>query len=79
MFNLYSITRNQEAIRRLFRVMRGLTGNLPPLPAVYPDTMAPVVRMARDGERELSMMRWGFPPPPNLGSIFGGPRHIRHD
>jgi hypothetical protein len=69
MFNLYSITRNQEAIRRLFRVMRGLTGNLPPLPAVYPDTMAPVVRMARDGERELSMMRWGFPPPPNLGSV----------
>jgi putative SOS response-associated peptidase YedK len=69
MCNLYSITRNQEAIRRLFRVMRDLTGNLPPLPAVYPDTMAPIVRLARDGERELSMMRWGFPPPPNLGSV----------
>jgi putative SOS response-associated peptidase YedK len=24
--------------------------------------MAPVVRTARDGERELAMMRWGFPP-----------------
>ena len=22
----------------------------------------------RDGERELTMMRWGFPPPPNLGT-----------
>lgn len=31
--------------------------------------MAPVVHVARDGERELSMMRWGFPPPPNLGSV----------
>jgi putative SOS response-associated peptidase YedK len=67
MCNLYSITRGQEAIRRLFRVSRDLAGNLPALPAVYPDTMAPVVRVARDGERELTMMRWGFPPPPNLG------------
>jgi putative SOS response-associated peptidase YedK len=66
MCNLYSITRSQEAIRRLFRVKRDLTGNLPVLPV--PDTMAPVVPTARDGERELTMMRWGFPPPPNLGS-----------
>jgi hypothetical protein len=46
MCNLYSITRGQEAMRRLFRVTRDLTGNLPALPAVYPDTMAPVVRVA---------------------------------
>jgi hypothetical protein len=51
-----------------FRVKRDLTGNLPGLPAVFPDTLAPVVRTARDGERELTMMRWGFPPPPNLGN-----------
>jgi putative SOS response-associated peptidase YedK len=69
MCNLYSITRGQEAIRRLFRVTRDLTGNLPALPAVYPDTMAPVVRVTRDGERELTMMRWGFPPPPNRGTL----------
>ncbi|MFZ3326458.1 MAG: hypothetical protein WA231_11410 [Methylocella sp.] len=53
MCNLYSITRNQEAIRRLFQVTRDLTDNLPALPALYPDTMAPDVRVARDGEREL--------------------------
>ena len=29
--------------------------------------MAPVVRR-RDGGRELSMMRWGFPPPPKVGT-----------
>jgi putative SOS response-associated peptidase YedK len=68
MCNLYSITRGQEAMRRLFRVTRDLTGNLPALLAVYPDTMAPVVRVARDSVRELTMMRWGFPPPPNRGA-----------
>jgi putative SOS response-associated peptidase YedK len=57
MCNLYSVTRSQEAIRRAFRVMRDLTGNLPSLPAVFPDTLAPVVRTARDGERELTMIR----------------------
>lgn len=67
MCNLYSISRGQDAIRRLFRVARDLTGNLAALPSVYPDSLAPVIRLASDGERELSTMRWGFPPPPNLG------------
>jgi putative SOS response-associated peptidase YedK len=67
MCNLYSITSSQEAIGRAFRVMRDRTGNLPALPAVYPDSMAPVVHRSPGGERELSMMSWGFPPPPNLG------------
>jgi hypothetical protein len=31
MCNLYSVTTNQEAIRRLLGVSRDLTGNLPPL------------------------------------------------
>jgi putative SOS response-associated peptidase YedK len=64
MCNLYSITRSREAMRRLFRVNRDLTGNRPAFPAVCPDTMAPIVHTARDGERELAMMRWGFPLPP---------------
>jgi putative SOS response-associated peptidase YedK len=68
MCNLYSITKSQDAIRRLFRVERDSSGNLPPIPDVFPDTMAPVVRNAKDGARELTMMRWGFPPPPNLGT-----------
>lgn len=68
MCNLYSITTNKEAIRRLFRVSRDMTGNLQPLPGVFPDRMAPVVYQAADGEREVGMMRWGFPPPPKLGN-----------
>ena len=68
MCNLYSITTNQEAIRALFRVMNRYVGNLPPMRGVFPDYPAPVVRKA-GAERELTMMRWGMPPPPK----FGGP------
>jgi hypothetical protein len=58
--NLYSITRSQDALRQLFRVWRDLTGNLSPLPGVFFDTMAPTVRVAPEGEGELTMMRWAF-------------------
>ncbi|NNM75089.1 SOS response-associated peptidase [Enterovirga aerilata] len=63
MCNLYSVTTNQEAIRGLFRVGRDLTGNLPWLPAVFPDYAAPIVRSGQDGDRELVMARWGMPSP----------------
>ena len=53
-------------MRRLFAIRRDLAGNLPLLPAIFPDAMAAVIRLERDGERELSLMRWGFPPPLNL-------------
>ena len=46
---------------------RDTTGNMPPLPGIFPDMLAPVVRTSRDGERVLEMMRWGFPPPPSAG------------
>jgi putative SOS response-associated peptidase YedK len=68
MRNLYSVTSIRQAIRDLVRVMRDLKGNLPPLPAVIPDKIARVVRTTPDGVRELTMMRWGFPPPPHLSS-----------
>jgi putative SOS response-associated peptidase YedK len=63
MCNLYSITTNQAAIIALFRVMNRYAGNLPPMPGVFPDYPAPVVRNA-GGEREMVMMRWGMQPPP---------------
>ena len=67
MCNLYSITTNQAAIADLFRVVRRYEGNLPPMPGVFPDYPAPVLRDAVGGERELVMMRWGMPPPPRTG------------
>jgi hypothetical protein len=66
MCNLYSITTNQAAIIALFRVVTRYVGNLAPMPGVFPDYPAPVVRNTDTG-RELSMMRWGMPPPPRTG------------
>jgi hypothetical protein len=40
MCNLYSITTNQDAIRRLFKAMNSRLGNLPPMPGVFPDYSA---------------------------------------
>ncbi len=61
MCNLYSITTNQDAIRRLFGVTADSAGNLSSMPGVFPDYEAPVVR-AQNGQRELIKMRWGMPP-----------------
>lgn len=58
MCNLYSSARSQDEIRRTFAVDRDETGNLPPLPGVFPDQMAPVVHAA-EGERVLTMMQQG--------------------
>jgi putative SOS response-associated peptidase YedK len=41
---------------------------LPSLPGVFPDYPAPVVRNA-GADRELTMMRWGMPPPLRNGGL----------
>jgi putative SOS response-associated peptidase YedK len=68
MCNLHSMTTNQAAIRDLFRVTKDSAGNLPPMPGVFPDYLAPVVRNV-GADRELTMMRWGMPPPPRAGGF----------
>ena len=60
MCNLYSITTNQAAISALFRVVNRYVGNLAPMPGVFPDYKAPIVRTGADG-RELATARWGMP------------------
>lgn len=67
MCNLYSITKGQQAIRDLYRVTRDDAGNLPSLPAIFPDQIAPVIHTTEAG-RVLGTMRWGFPPPPAVAS-----------
>jgi putative SOS response-associated peptidase YedK len=62
MCNLYSITTNQAANIALFRVVNRHVGNLAPMPGVFPDYPAPVIRNTDTGT-ELAMMRWGMPPP----------------
>ena len=62
MCNLYSQTKGQQAILDLTRAMTDRTGNLPPLPGIFPDYGAPVVREGAEG-RELTLARWGMPSP----------------
>src|SRR3982075_2772263 len=70
------MTTNQDAIRRLFRALNSSVGNLPPMPGVFPDYPAPLVRSA-DGERELIMMRWGMPNQPQFGGIVTNIRNTK--
>src|SRR6202020_1257115 len=51
----------------LVRAIRDRSGNLAPMPGVFPDYHAPVVRNAPDGVRELMLARWGMPGPPQFG------------
>ncbi|MBE7186459.1 MAG: SOS response-associated peptidase [Methylobacterium mesophilicum] len=62
MCNLYSIIKGQAAIREFTEAVLDRTGNLRSLPGVFPDTEAPIVRMA-EGKRELTLARWGMPSP----------------
>ena len=60
MCNLYSHTRNVEAMRKLFAGFKDPGVNMPPLPGIFPDYSAPIVRNEEGGPR-LAMTRWGMP------------------
>jgi putative SOS response-associated peptidase YedK len=79
MSNLYSLNKGQDHLRQFFKVTRDETGNMPPLPGIFPDTTAPVIRQ-RSGERVMQMMRWGLPTPPMLlrGTIDPGVTNVRN-
>ena len=62
MCNLYSKKSNQEAMRSLVKYVSDSTGNMPPLPGIFPDYQAPIVRNYQ-GERQLAIARWGMPSP----------------
>ena len=64
MCNLYSHTSNRQAIidlARAFRISERI-GNLEPQSGIFPNYLAPIVRPV-DGERELTLGRWGMPSP----------------
>jgi len=63
MCNLYSHTRNVEAMRQLFAPFNdggANLANLPPQPGIFPDYQAPIIRN-EDGEARLALTRWGMP------------------
>jgi putative SOS response-associated peptidase YedK len=80
MCNLYSHNKGQDHVRREFLVNWDDTGNLPPLPGIFPDMLAPIVRNDAGGRR-MQMMRWGMPTPPKFltpGAIDRGVTNIRN-
>ena len=52
----------RKEIREFSGAMFDSTGNLPPLPGIFPGYAAPIVRNQPSG-RELMMARWGMPSP----------------
>jgi putative SOS response-associated peptidase YedK len=68
--NIYSMNSSQAEIVALTRAIHNRAGNLPLLPGIFPGDMAPIVRNAQDGERELVMARWGMPGPPHFGGLL---------
>jgi hypothetical protein len=51
---IYSETRNQDAIRTLFRVAHDPAGNLPSLPGIFPEQLSPMCVM---GSRSVTVRR----------------------
>lgn len=64
MCNLYNITTAREAIVQWTRAMTDRSGLNEPSRDVYPGTLAPVVRVGSDGQREIAPLTWGMPSPP---------------
>jgi len=64
MCNLYSVTSARQAMIDIGKAVKvgAPIGNAEPMPEVYPDYAAPIIRNTDDG-RELTRARWGMPKP----------------
>lgn len=80
MCNLYNVTTTQRAILEWSRAMRDRTGFNEPSRDVYPNFLAPVVRVGEDAQREVVPLQWGMPTPPDRikGKADYGTTNIRN-
>ena len=46
------LNKNRESVAKMFKVGHNRSIDIPPLPGIFPNYTAPVVRQALDGERE---------------------------
>ncbi|MEO0566536.1 MAG: SOS response-associated peptidase family protein [Pseudomonadota bacterium] len=60
MCNLFSNLLALDAMRSLFKIDIETLGNAEPLPAVFPDIAAPIVRLDEEGRRHLHLARCGW-------------------
>jgi len=68
MCNLYSLNCDKRLICDTAKVWRDRSAVGTLLPAISRGRLAPVIREAINGERELLDMQWGLPPPPDCGN-----------
>jgi putative SOS response-associated peptidase YedK len=61
MCNLYNMVTNHQAMIELGFLWEKAQRNFPPLYGIYPDYFAPIIREAEEGERRVSLARWGLP------------------
>lgn len=59
MCNLYALTHSRSEVAKWFSVADNRANAFEPRNAIFPGYVAPVVRHAADGERELVLMNWG--------------------
>ena len=60
MCNLYFLNKKRDMVARFFRVSHNRAAVFKPTGAIFPRHVAPVVRTANHGEREMVTMSWGF-------------------
>ena len=69
MCNRYRIRATEAELEEYFEATRGLLQHRPVLPRLlFPDGIAPIIRLGSNGKRELVEMRWGMPGP----AVYGG-------
>ena len=56
------MNRARNEVVQLVHAIRDINNNQPPMPSIYPDYQAPIVRH-EDGERIVANARWGMPSP----------------
>ena len=68
MCNLYHVNKPRGTLALVFDAQR--RGQEPDeAPGdIFPDRLAPIIRLEKEGAREMQDARWGFPPPPKLGN-----------
>ena len=63
MCTLYSLSHRIDELLKLVASMNAALGNLAPMPGIFPDYAAPIVRLDAEGQLRLDQARWGMPSP----------------
>lgn len=61
---LYNVTTTRDAVMVFTKALRDKAGWSEPSFDVYPNTLAPIVRVGEGGQREIVRATWGLPTPP---------------